>query len=148
MAAGLGRFVHAVERMIVGVGVVTIVLSVLWGVATRYVSQMPAAWTSEVAAIAFCWTCLIGAALLYGSNAHPRIYDPAVIARPGVRRLVVVLGKAVEFGVLIGLTVLSIKQSHVNLDNPTSILRVPISIYYLPLAWFGLSSLARLLTRA
>ena len=71
LLAGIGQFARRAESSIVVIGIVTIVASVIWGVLTRYISQKPAAWTGEVASIAFCWVGFIGAAFIYGGDSHP-----------------------------------------------------------------------------
>jgi len=136
--------IRAIERGVVGLGTIAIVVCVLWGVVTRYISQVPSSWTTEVASIAFCWSCLFGAALLYDTDGHPRIFSPHAIASPAARRIFLIAGGIVEAVVLALVAGYSVKQIYVNFDNPTSILRVSVGIFYLPLAWFALSSLARL----
>lgn len=145
---GLWPAVRLVERSAVGVGIVTIVGCILWGVATRYVLHTPSPWTSEVAAIAFCWSCLLGGALLYDTNGHPRMYEPASIGNPALRRLALAAGGLVEATVLALLGWFALKQAYINIHNPTSILRISVGVYYVPLAWFALASLARLVRGA
>lgn len=145
---GLWPAVRLVERSVVSLGIAAIVGCILWGVATRYVLQTPSPWTGEVATIAFCWSCLFGGALLYDSNGHPRMYEPAAISIPALRRLALAGGGLVEATVLSLLAWYSLKQAYVNLQNPTSILRLSVSVYYVPLVWFALASLARLVRGA
>jgi len=142
--AGLWPALRAIERSVVALGTVAVIVCVLWGVVTRYISHMPSSWTSEVAAIAFCWSCLFGGALLYDSDGHPRMYAPFDIKNPALRRAVLALGVTIEAIVLALVASYAIKQIYLNFDNPTSILRLSVGIFYLPLVWFGLASLARL----
>jgi TRAP-type C4-dicarboxylate transport system permease small subunit len=137
--------IRAIERSVVALGTIAIVVCVLWGVVTRYISQAPSSWTTEVAAIAFCWSCLFGAALLYDTDGHPRMFSPFAIENKAARRIFLIVGGIVEAVVLAMVAAYSVKQIYVNFDNPTSILRVSVGIFYLPLAWFALSSLARLI---
>jgi TRAP-type C4-dicarboxylate transport system permease small subunit len=147
LLARIGRGVDKVEGSVVLSCVVLVVVSVLWGVLTRYVSQKPAAWTGEVASIAFCWAGFVGAALIYAGNFHPRIFDSTTIASALPRRVLGFLSLALEVVVLLVAGVLAIKQIGINMTNPTAVLRLPGSIYYLPVAWFSVSSLARLVAR-
>ncbi len=144
-AALFRRTVRAGERATVAAGLIVIVVCVLWSVVTRYISAVPSTWTGEAAAIAFCWMSLIGAASLYGTGEHPSIYDPKLIRTPVLRALVSRVGFLIQLAVLILVGVLSIVQIFMNIDNPTPVLEVPTAIYYVPLAWFGLSSTVRLL---
>ena len=146
---GLWPAIRLVERSVVAMGIVAIVSCILWGVATRYVLHTPSPWISEVAAIAFCWSSLFGGALLYDTNGHPRMYEPTAIASAALRRLTLAAGGLVEAAVLALLAWYSLKQTYINLHNPTSILRLSVGgVYYAPLAWFALSSLARLASGA
>jgi TRAP-type C4-dicarboxylate transport system permease small subunit len=145
--ARLGRLVRRVEESVVLTCVVIVVASVIWGVLTRYVSQRPAAWTGEVASIAFCWIGFVGATLIYSTNGHPRIFDPHAIASAASRRAFVWLGGAVQVAVLVAVGLLALKQFGINLSNPTAVLRLPGAIYYLPIIWFSAASLVRILQR-
>ncbi len=147
LLAGIGQFARRAESSIVVIGIVTIVASVIWGVLTRYISQKPAAWTGEVASIAFCWVGFIGAAFIYGGDSHPRIFDSATIARRLPRRVLEFLSFALQIVVLVAVCALALKQIRINMTNPTAVLRLPGSIFYLPIAWFGAASLVRLLFR-
>jgi TRAP-type C4-dicarboxylate transport system permease small subunit len=51
-----------IEDAVAGVSMVVVVASVLWGVLTRYAFPQPAAWSYEVATIAFAWLVFFGAA--------------------------------------------------------------------------------------
>ncbi|MGE0716869.1 MAG: TRAP transporter small permease subunit [Alphaproteobacteria bacterium] len=146
MGDTLDRGLRAVEAAVAGAGVVAVTAAVLWGVLTRYVSHQPASWTGEVAAVAFCWSCLVGASLLYGWG-HPRIFEPATVANAVLRRLLRVAAAAVEAVVLAAVLWLAARQVGLNLDNPTPILRLPVSIYYLPMVWLAAAALARLALR-
>ncbi|MCC7048372.1 MAG: TRAP transporter small permease subunit [Alphaproteobacteria bacterium] len=143
-ATGLWAAMRATERTVAALGTITIIVCVLWGVVTRYISHMPSSWTSEVAAIAFCWSCLFGGALLYDTDGHPRMFSPFDIRNRTLRRWFLAAGGLIEAVVLAMVAAYSIKQIYVNFDNPTSILRISVGVFYLPLAWFGLASLARL----
>ena len=50
------------EEIVAGVSMVIVVGSVLWGVITRYIFPQPAAWSYEVATIAFAYVVFFGAA--------------------------------------------------------------------------------------
>lgn len=139
--------VRRVESWAVLSCVSAVVVSVIWGVLTRHISQRPAAWTGEVASIAFCWVGFIGAAYIYGGDSHPRIFDPKTISNLLQRRVLKLLGLTMEIVVLILVGLLAIKQIGINMTNPTAVLRLPGSIYYVPIVWFSASSLLNLIHR-
>lgn len=147
LLARIGRVVRQAESSIVVACMVIVVASVIWGVLTRYVSQKPAAWTGEVASIAFCWAGFVGAAFIYAGNSHPRIFDSTTIARALPRHMLGLLSLALQIVVLVAVGALALKQIRINMTNPTAVLRLPGSIYYLPVAWFSASSLVRLIYR-
>lgn len=147
LLAKIGHFVRQAESSVVLSCVVIIVASVIWGVLTRYISQKPAAWTGEVASIAFCWVGFIGAAFIYGGNSHPRIFDSNTIASLLPRRVLGLISVALQIVVLFAVGALALKQIRINMTNPTAVLRLPGSIFYLPIAWFSGSSLVRLISR-
>jgi TRAP-type C4-dicarboxylate transport system permease small subunit len=140
----LGDWVSVAERAVLVACIVAILGSVVWGVLTRYVSKVPASWTGEVASIAFCWMTTVGASWIYA--VHPRLFDPAALARPW-RRMAVLPSLALEEGVLIFVLVYAVRQAIVNFENPTATLRIPTSIYYVPIVWFAAVSLLRALVR-
>lgn len=150
-ATRAGRWLRSLRRLeiaVVAAMLVILVACVLWGVVTRYVSPRPAAWTGEVAAIAFCWCCLLGSGAFYARGIHPRVFEPARLFVARLRPLAVGLSAAVEAAVLLLVGFYGALETVTNLDNPTSILRLPGSVYYIPLVWFSLSALIGLAARA
>jgi TRAP-type C4-dicarboxylate transport system permease small subunit len=144
--SGAAEWLRRAEVFVVVVSIGLVLGSVVWGVLTRYVSAQPAAWTGEVAGIAFCWCGFIGSALIY-AEGHPRIYEPGAIPSQWLRRATETFGFAVQAAVLLAVAILAFKQIGINVRNPTAVLRLPGSIYYVPVAWFSLSALARLSLR-
>jgi TRAP-type C4-dicarboxylate transport system permease small subunit len=139
-----GDWVSVAERAVLVACLAAILWSVVWGVLTRYVSKVPASWTGEVASIAFCWLTMVGSSWLYA--AHPRLFDPLALAPPW-RRVAVLPSLALEIAVLLFVLVYAVRQAIVNFDNPTATLRVPTSVYYVPIVWFALASLLRALMK-
>lgn len=137
----VARLVSTLEKSVLTVCLFLIIASVVWGVLTRYVSRVPAAWTGEVASIAFCWLTMVGASWLYA--AHPRLFDPGTVTNRSWRRFASASSGALEVAVLVFVLIYSIRQSVVNFENPTATLRLPTSIYYFPIVWFAMASLLR-----
>src|SRR5919202_2159165 len=85
------RIWDQVDEAIAVLALLVTVLSVTWGVVTRYVTAQPAVWASEVAAIAFAWLTFFGASACFKHNAHPSI-DMLVQRLPALPQRLVRLG--------------------------------------------------------
>ncbi len=141
-AAPLGWVLANSEEVIAGAALVVVVAAVSWGVFTRYLTQQPATWTSEVAAIAFAWTVFIGASAAFKHGGHVSI-DMLVMFLPDRLRATLALAMDVVAVVFcVAVAVLAMKYSISNWDNPTSVLRLPVSTSYLPVSiGFGLMAI-------
>jgi len=119
-----------VEEVIAGVALVVIVAATCWGVLTRYITDQPAAWSGEVAGIAFAWLVFVGAAAGVKYGAHISI-DMLVVRMPTTpRRVLVVLADALVMAFLLTLLVLSVQFSIDAWGDPTSVLRLPRTVTY------------------
>ena len=119
-----------VEEVIAGAALVVVVAATCWGVLTRYVTEQPAAWTGEVAGIAFAWLVFVGAAAGVKYAAHMSI-DMLVVRLPGaLRRAVVAIADATVLAFLLTLLVLSVQFSIDAWGDPSSVLRMPRSVTY------------------
>lgn len=119
--------VIAVAALLVTVGAVG------WGVVTRYVTAQPAVWASEVAAIAFAWLTFFGASACFRHNAHPSI-DMLVGRLPaGPQRAVRVGVDALVAAFLGYFCWMGVAFSIAAWDNPTAVLRLPMTIVYGPI---------------
>ena len=131
-----------IEEIIGGAGLLVIVGATSWGVFTRYLTQQPVTWTSEVATIAFAWTVFVGASAALKHGGHVSI-DMLVTFFPDWLRAP--LQTAVDVVVVIFCVVVAVLAtmfSIANWDSPTSVLRVPVSTSYLAVsAGFGLMAL-------
>jgi hypothetical protein len=61
------------EEIVASVAVVVVILSVAWGVLSRYVTEQPSAWAGEVATLAFAWVVFFGATACIKYHMHPTI---------------------------------------------------------------------------
>jgi TRAP-type transport system small permease protein len=118
------------EEIVSGTALLIVVFSVCWGVVTRYITDQPAAWSGEVAAIGFAWVTFVGAAAGFKRGMHVSIdmlvkYLPATGRRlfEGALDLIVLAFCAYVTFLAFGFTI-------DNWDNPTSVLRLPMSIVY------------------
>lgn len=121
---------NSVEEIVAGAALVIVVLSVCWGVITRYLTEQPATWSGEVAAIGFAWVVFIGASAGFKHRMHVSIdmlvqLMPARVRVPIERVLDVVVLAFCAYVAWLGAVFTS-----ENWDNPTSVLRLPMSIIY------------------
>lgn len=130
------------EAVAIAALVVT-VLSVTWGVITRYITAQPAVWASEVAAIAFAWLTFFGASACFAHNAHPSI-DMLVIRFPdGLQRITRLAVDLLVAAFLAYFFWLGVDFSIAAWDNPTAVLRVPMTVVYAPIALATAMALVR-----
>ena len=118
------------EEAIAGAALVVVIAATCWGVLTRYVTEQPAAWSGEVAGIAFAWLVFVGAAAGVKYGAHMAI-DMLVVRLPAVlRRAVLAVADATVLGFLLTVLVLAVEFSIDAWGDPTSVLRLPRSVTY------------------
>jgi TRAP-type transport system small permease protein len=133
--------VDNVEETLACTALVVVVLAVAWGVLTRYVTAQPAPWAGEVSAMAFAWVVFLGAAAGFKRGLHASV-DLLTARLPNLlRRALTIL---VDLGVLAFaayVTWLGVEFTGRNLDNPSPVLRVPMSIIYMAVT-LGFASIA------
>jgi TRAP-type C4-dicarboxylate transport system permease small subunit len=118
------------EEIVAGVALVIVVLAVCWGVITRYITAQPATWAGEVAGIAFAWTIFIGSSAALKRNMHVSI-DMLVIFLPApARRVVAIVGDIIVLAFLLLVFILAVEFTIEAWDNPSSVLRIPLSTIY------------------
>jgi TRAP-type transport system small permease protein len=132
-----------VEEVIAGAALVVVIAATCWGVLTRYVTEQPAAWSGEVAGIAFAWLVFVGAAAGVKYGAHMAI-DMLVVRLPGLlRRAVTLAADAIVLGFLATLLVLAVEFSANAWGDPTSVLRLPRTVTYASVVVGSLCMLVR-----
>jgi TRAP-type C4-dicarboxylate transport system permease small subunit len=138
----LRRAFDQLEEAIAGAALIVVVLAVCWGVITRYITAQPAAWASEVAAFAFAWCVFVGSAAVVKRGGHVSV-DMLTNALP--RRLrdgLAVAARLLGLGFCCVAALLAVDFSIRNYDNPSAVLRLPLSILYLaPATGFALMAL-------
>lgn len=117
--------------------------SVGWGVVTRYVTAQPAVWASEVAAIAFAWLTFFGASACFRHNAHPSIDMLVQRLPPRAQRLTRLGVDLLVAGFLGYFCWMGVEFSIAAWDNPTAVLRLPMTIVYGPITLATAMMLAR-----
>lgn len=118
------------EEAIAGAALVIVILATCWGVVTRYVTEQPATWSGEVAAIAFAWLVFVGAAagFKYGMHVAIDMVVGLLPARP--RRVLLMLADGLVLVFLATLLVLAVQFSIDAWGDPTSVLRLPRTFIY------------------
>jgi TRAP-type C4-dicarboxylate transport system permease small subunit len=120
-----------------GIAVVSLVVtvgSVVWGVVTRYLFPQPAAWTYEVATMAFAWTVFFGAATGVRRGLHADI-DIFVHYLPERWQKVIDIGNWVLLAVFFAaMGVLFAQLAASTTHVYTVALSLPQTVTYAPLA--------------
>jgi|HigsolmetaAR201D_1030396.scaffolds.fasta_scaffold29247_2 TRAP-type C4-dicarboxylate transport system, small permease component len=130
MRGAIVTLIRNIEEIIAGTALVVVVLSVCWGVLTRYITAQPAAWAGELAAISFAWVVFVGASAALKRSMHISI-DMFVAALPPVpRRAVNALADAVVLVFLAYSLFLAVEFTAEAWTNPSSVLRIPMSVVY------------------
>jgi len=143
LRAGLRAGLRYPDEAIGVAALLVTVGSVAWGVITRYVTAQPAVWASEVAAIAFAWLTFFGASACFRHNAHPSI-DMLVGRLPAApQRAVRIAVDLLVAAFLAYFCWLGLEFSVAAWDNPTAVLRLPMTVVYGPITLATLMMLAR-----
>lgn len=119
------------------------VAAVTWGVVTRYITAQPAPWASEVAAITFAWIIFFGSSAGFRHGAHPSI-DMLVCRLPAMpQRITRIAVDLLVAAFLLYFTWLGLEFSIEAWDNPTAVLRLPMTVVYGPVTLACLLMLLR-----
>ncbi len=118
------------EEIVAGAALVVVVFAVCWGVVTRYVTAQPAAWSGEVAAIAFAWLVFVGAAAGFKYGMHVAIDMVVALLPTGPRRWLMAAADILVLAFLATLFVLAVEFSIDAWGDPTSVLRLPRTVTY------------------
>lgn len=136
------RVLGQAEEIVSCIALIIVVLAVCWGVITRYVLAQPAVWAGEVAAFGFAWCVFIGAAAVVKRGGHVSI-DMFVAFLPARLRDLINLGAQLTgIGFCLAAAFLGFNFALTNADNPSAVLRLPLSVLYLaPAIGFTLMAL-------
>ena len=118
------------EETAAGAALVIIVLSTCWGVITRYVTEQPAAWSGEVAGIAFAWLVFVGAAAGFKYGMHVGIDIAVALLPPLIRHWLMGAADLLVIAFLAMVLVLAVQFSIDSWTDPTSVLRLPRTVIY------------------
>ena len=118
------------EEIVASAALIVVILSVCWGVLTRYVTEQPAAWAGELAVIGFAWVVFLGASACFKYKLHAGIDMLTVLLPPAVLRVIRILVHALVLGFCAFMVWFGVRFSIDAWDNPTSVLRWPSTVLY------------------
>ena len=122
------------DEVVATAALIVIVLSITWGVISRYVLPQPATWTYEVASLAFAWLVFFGAIAGIRLGTHAAIAI-LVDALPYRFRVAIAWFNYVLLAALFAvLAWLFLQQALLNLDTHSVALHLSRAWYYGPLA--------------
>ncbi|MDG2199536.1 MAG: TRAP transporter small permease [SAR324 cluster bacterium] len=127
----LRKTLSNLEEILSSAALALVIVSVVYGVFTRYFLGNAAAWTNELAAIAFTWAVFLGTAAAFKRKLHIGVDSfvsllPTTLARWISLLMNLILLIFLAYGCYIGFdfSIQSYKQ-------PTSILRLPNTYFYI-----------------
>lgn len=126
-----GIWIRRLENLISFSALSVLLLSVTWGVLTRYITERPAVWTTELSGILFTWVVYIGAMTAFRDGRHIRVtlLIDALPAR--ARQALLRFGDLLVLGFLVYVTYLSVKMMQEGATRPSPVLDIPFSWVYL-----------------
>lgn len=129
------RVADQFEEIVACVALVGVVFSVSWGVITRYITEQPAAWASEVATLSFAWVVFFGATACVKYKLHPSI-DMLVVRLPRpLQWCVRWFNHCLLLGFCAFMTWFGTRFAIDSWSNPSPVLRLPLTWLYGPVAF-------------
>lgn len=131
MMARIAKLARLIQDFALWSAMLFLLLAVLWGVLTRYVTESPAVWTTEVSGILFTWVVFIGAAAALRDGQHIRVTLLLDALPDGASRLLRFAGDLVVAVFLCYGTWLAIGMMEMGATRFSPVMRVPFSWVYL-----------------
>ncbi len=130
-----GKFLDQFEEIVACLALIVVVLAVSWGVVSRYITEQPAAWASEIATLGFAWVVFFGAAACIKYKLHPSI-DMLVnrMSKPW-QAVVRWMNHGLVVGFCIFMAAYGAQFAWASWDNPSPVLRWPMTFLYGPVAF-------------
>lgn len=130
-----GRWTDQFEEVIACIALIVVVTSVTWGVFTRYITEQPATWASEIATLSFAWLVFFGAAACMKYKLHPSIDMLVKQFSPTWQIIIRWLNHALVLGFCGFMAVYGGQFAWASWENPTPVLRWPLTFLYGPVAF-------------
>ncbi|MFS2327724.1 TRAP transporter small permease [Brucella sp. H1_1004] len=131
--AGQSRTLFAdlmLEEVLATIALLIVILSVTWGVVTRYVTATPASWSGELASIMFAWAVFLGSAAAFRRSGHIAIDSFLHLVPERAAYAMRILAALITFLTLFIVTCLATNFTLSTMDTPTTILRWPQAVVY------------------
>lgn len=129
--ARFGMWVRRCENLISLSALSALVLSVLWGVLTRYVTEQPAVWTTELSGILFTWVVYVGAMTAFRDGHHIRVTLLVDMMPKQVHDTLLRIGNVIVLAFLVYVTHLCFLMMQKGATRPSPVLDIPFSWVYL-----------------
>lgn len=116
-------------------------LSVLWGVLTRYIFADQSPWTDELARFMLIWVSIIGAAYISGKNAHIAIdLLPASVSEKRKLQLEILKESIIAIFVTVIFMIGGLRYVYISfrLGQTSAALEVPMGYVYLVMPIAGI----------
>lgn len=127
-------FVEHVEEGVGAIALLVIIGSVSWGVITRYITEQPATWASEIANLAFAWLTFFGASACIKYRLHPSIDMLTARLPRNIQRLVYGFNHVVLLCFYGFMTWYGARFALESWNTPTAVLQWPQTVLYAPVA--------------
>ena len=98
---------------------------------TRYITERPAVWTTELSGILFTWVVFIGAMTAFRDGKHIRVTLFIDILPVRLRAVLYKTGDVLVLGFLVYVTYLSYRMMLKGASRPSPVLDIPFSWVYL-----------------
>ncbi|WP_299665727.1 TRAP transporter small permease [uncultured Ruegeria sp.] len=126
-----GSWIRKLENLISFSALGLLTGTVLWGVLTRYITERPAVWTTELSGILFTWVVFIGAMTAFRDGRHIRVTLLVDILPLKVQKIVLMIANILVALFLIYVTYLSFVMMQKGATRPSPVLNIPFSYVYL-----------------
>ncbi len=105
--------------------------AVLWGVLTRYITEKPAVWTTELSGMLFTWVAFIGAATAFREGRHIQVTLLVDIMPPWLAKPVRLVAQLLIIVFLVYVTYLSYVMMTKGATRNSPVMRIPFFWVYL-----------------
>lgn len=126
----VSRRIESFEQAIMAIMMLALVLTISWGVLSRYVVAVPAAWITEVTQICFAWLIFVGASEVHRRRMHIGVDMLTTYLPVRVQRVIAILMEILVAAFCIYASVLGVQQTIASHAAHTSMLHLPLSLAY------------------
>ena len=127
----LGVALTRAENAVSFAAITLLLGAVLWGVLTRYVTESPAVWTSELSGILFTWVVFIGTMTAFREGRHIRVTLLMDTLPAGLRRMLEIFADLLVIAFLVYVTWVSVGMMSLGATRLSPVMRIPFSWVYL-----------------